>query len=60
MEEDPDFMRDFINVDHDYKYNLILLNPKSTSLEPFDLLILINPAILGATAIAAEAELLIG
>jgi hypothetical protein len=60
MEEHPDFMHAFVDADHDYKYDLILLDPKSTSLEPFNLLILINPAILGATAGAAEAELLIG
>jgi hypothetical protein len=53
-------MRAFVNVDHDYEYDLMLLDPKSTSLGPFNLLILIDPAILGATAAAAEAELLVG
>jgi hypothetical protein len=60
MEEDPDFMRAFVDADHDYEYDLMLLDPESTSLEPFDLPIPIDPAILGATAGAAEAELLVG
>jgi hypothetical protein len=47
-------------MDYNYKYNLMLLNPKSIFLEPFNLLILINLAILGVTTVAIEVELLVG
>jgi hypothetical protein len=42
MEEDTNFMQAFINADHDYKYDLLLPNPESTLLDPFDPLLLIN------------------
>jgi hypothetical protein len=57
MEEDTNFMRAFVDTDHDYKYDLLLPNPESTSLDPFDPPLPINPAILCETMIAIEPEI---
>jgi hypothetical protein len=57
MEEDTDFMRAFVDADHDYEYDLLLPDLELTLLDPFDPPLLINPAILHETAIAVELEI---
>jgi hypothetical protein len=57
MEEDTNFMRAFVDTDHDYKYNLLLPNLELTLLDPFDPPLPINPAILRETMIAIEPEI---
>jgi hypothetical protein len=57
MKEDTNYMQAFINMDYNYKYNLLLPNLELTLLNPFNYLPLINPTILYKPKIAIKAEI---